>query len=215
MASYKLISIGYDLLDKTYFANKKSSPRLAIEHEIESQFKEQLAKGSCKVLDLCCGTFTNGLQIARLFPTSHVIGLDLSKEMLNGARKKVALEGLTNTSLLHGDATDTPFDSKSFDVIIIGLCLHECSPELRDGILEEAHRLLKEDGRLIILEWEKERSAVKKVLYAPMYLAEALVTKGFGKFYACDKIQYFKERGFRTVSKTHCNYSTVISLAAE
>jgi ubiquinone/menaquinone biosynthesis C-methylase UbiE len=39
-----------------------------------------------KVLDLCTGTATNALSIARRRPDTKVVGIDLSKDMLRVAK---------------------------------------------------------------------------------------------------------------------------------
>ena len=147
MNLYTFLSIGYDLLDKIWLSEKGRNPRKVIE--------DILPDKKCKVLDMCCGTFTSGLSIAKKNPNNLVVGLDRSKPMLREGMRKVKKENLKNVKLVCRDALNTGIIDSTFDYVIIGLVLHECNPDLWAGILREAYRILKDNGHLIILEWEK------------------------------------------------------------
>lgn len=205
MNIYSFLSVGYDLLDRIWLSEKGNDPRRVIESILPNE--------KCKVLDMCCGTFTNGLSIAKKNPNNLVVGLDRSKPMLREGKRKVIREGLNNVKLLCRDATDTRLKEGSFDYIIIGLVLHECDPDLTNKILKEAHRLLKRDGSLIILEWEKQSSIYRRIKYAPLYLAEVMCNPGyFTEFYKADKKEFFKGYGFETSLSISCNYTVVMKL---
>ena len=91
--------------------------------------------------------------------------------------------------------------------------MHECDPDLTNKILKEAHRLLKRDGSLIILEWEKQSSIYRRIKYAPLYLAEVMCNPGyFTEFYKADKKEFFKGYGFETSLSISCNYTVVMKL---
>ena len=205
MNLYTFLSIGYDLLDKIWLSEKGRNPREIIESILPNE--------KCKVLDMCCGTFTNGLSIAKKNPNNLVVGLDRSKPMLREGKRKIVRDGLNNVKLICRDATKTGIKDATFDYVIIGLVLHECDPDLWAGILGEARRILKADGHLIILEWERPVSIMQKVKYAPLYIAEELNNPGYFKtFYQADKKEFFKKYGFDTERHISCNYTTVLSL---
>lgn len=65
---YKAMAGFYDLLDVIYFRNHKKSPRRVVFHSIDD---------SDRVLDLCTGTATNALKIAKAKPFKTVIKRDL------------------------------------------------------------------------------------------------------------------------------------------
>lgn len=69
--------------------------------------------------------------------------------------------------LKRADATNTGIADKSVDYIILGLVLHESSPKLIKGILQEAYRGLKDNGNLIVLEWEQQKRFHKIVKFSP------------------------------------------------
>ena len=205
MNLYTFLSIGYDLLDKIWLSEKGRNPREVIEDILPNE--------KCKVLDMCCGTFTSGLSIAKKNPNNLVVGLDRSKPMLREGKRKVKRAGLKKVKLTCRDATKTGIKDASFDYVIIGLVLHECNPDLWDGILGEAHRILKENGRLIILEWEQPVRLKQRVKYAPLYIAEVLNNPGYFKmFFEAYKKDFFKRYGFEAEQCVSCNYTTVLSL---
>jgi len=77
----------------------------------------------------------------------HVVGLDISAQMLDQAAPAVA--GLTNVELLEGDFTKLP-DTRRFDLIVAAMVLHHLpSPA---SLFSQAAHLLTEGGLLVIAE---------------------------------------------------------------
>lgn len=204
MNFYSIVSKVYDLLDITYFSEKGKNPRNIIQSYVSIE--------KCRILDLCCGTFSNGFNIAKKNEHCKIMGVDISEKMLGVANRKIKKAGLNNVYLKKADATNTKLPDKSFDYIIIGLVLHECSPELREGILKEAYRVLKDNGKMIILEWEKSESLMRRIKYAPLYAAEIMNCEAFKQFFECNKKDFFEKYNFKTLEEQHCNYSTVMLL---
>ena len=201
---YKSISKVYDALDRMYFTSGGRNPRELI--------GEMIQKDKAKVLDMCCGTFANGYVVACNKPDAMVVGLDRSKPMLRKAKQKVEDKGLRNVKLICKDATNTGIKSNTFDYIIIGLVLHECNPELWKAILSEVKRLLKDDGKLIILDWDIQESVRGKVKFSPLYVCECLATpKYFKEYYYCDKRIFFADYGFELERMERCDVTFVAS----
>lgn len=201
---YSVIANAYDLLDILYFSEKGKNPREVINQIIPND--------KVRVLDMCCGTLTNTINIAKTKSDINVMGMDLSRDMLKMARKKIKKQQIRNVYLKCVDVTQTGMQDKSVDYIIIGLVLHESSPELIKKMLEEAKRLLKDDGNLIVLEWEKPKKWYKVIKYSPLYLLETLNCKTFRQFYRTEKKEYFSKYGFKVVQEEHCNYSIVLNM---
>ncbi len=206
---YKIMSPSYDILDKTFFRNngRKNgrNPREVLAELIPDEKN--------MVLDMCCGTGSNGISVAIKNPHVKVVGLDRSKSMLLKARQKVNSLGLRNVKIICRDATNTGLKDELFDYIIIGLALHECNPDLWNGILSEAHRLLKKDGHLIILDWERQKGFSNKIKFAPMYITESICTpKYFREYFNSDKEVFFSRFGFKAEKNIRCKYTFVMSL---
>ena len=92
-------------------------------------------------------------------------GVDLSDDMLRVAKNKVIRAGLKNISLYRMDAADLRFRNESFDKILLSLVLHELDEALTGKILNEAKRILKPHGEIIITEWEPSRRLLQKLLF--------------------------------------------------
>ncbi len=78
----------------------------------------------------------------------HVIGLDMTSDMLELARKNQARLGLTNVEFIQGEMEDIPLPDASIDVIISN-CVVCLSPD-KDAVFREAFRLLAPGGRVHI-----------------------------------------------------------------
>ena len=90
------------------------------------------------------GTITAGL--ARR--VRHVIGLDMSSDMVEAASGHVARQGIPNATFLTGSAYDLPWDDNRFDVVYA----HQLLQHLADPLdaLREARRVLKPGGLLAV-----------------------------------------------------------------
>lgn len=66
-------------------------------------------------LDPFCGT--GGFLIEALFMGYDVIGIDLNKDMVEGARTNIKYYGFENYELIHGDATTIPLIHRSIGAI--------------------------------------------------------------------------------------------------
>ena len=99
-----------------------------------------------------------------------------------------------------------------FDVVLISLVLHELEDDLAGRLIREAKRVLKEDGRIIVTEWERPRKASQRVLFAPVAMLEP---KPYGTFIRTDMYRYFEDRGLKVDEYIHCDYSRVLVLKKE
>ena len=197
---YKTMSKFYDLVDVIYFRNYSNSPRKVVFETIEN---------GDSVLDLCTGTATNALKIAKANSLSKVTGIDLSKDMLKIARKKAHKADISNIKLYRMDATKLKFKDNCFDKILLSLVLHEIDDDLADSIINEAKRVLKDDGEIIITEWERSKKWLNKILFLPIEILEPKPDKAF---ISKDLKTYFEKYGLIVKSEKHCDYSKVLIL---
>ena len=104
------------------------------------------------IIDIACGTGDFAIAEARkTCPGSRITGLDLSEGMLEIMRRKVAREGLDSiVEIRKGDSEKMDYEDCSFDRATIAFGIRNF--ENREVALKEILRILKPQGRLVILE---------------------------------------------------------------
>jgi SAM-dependent methyltransferase len=78
----------------------------------------------------------------------HVIGVDMTPDMVDLARRNAASLGMTNVTFHLTEMESTPVAGDSVDVIISN-CVINLAPD-KDAVFREAHRILKPGGRMFI-----------------------------------------------------------------
>jgi len=81
------------------------------------------------------------------------VGLDLSQNMLNIARAKVAQAGVGRVELRHGDIFATRLPSQSADLVLVHQVLHYLADPAT--AINEAARLVMPGGKLLIVDFAR------------------------------------------------------------
>lgn len=204
MNIYSLISKFYVLLDIFYFNKKETNPRYGILDCIPDK--------KLKILEVCIGTAESSIIIAEKRPNTEIIGIDLSKDMLEIAKQKIDKKGITNIRTAIMDATNMNFENNYFDIVLISLVLHEVDNSIRHKIMKEARRVLKDRGKIIIVEWQKPKKLIQKTLFSIIKLLEP---KGFNKFLQLDMIEYVKQYHLKVLSEKKYDYTKIIEMMKE
>jgi SAM-dependent methyltransferase len=111
-----------------------------------------------RVLDIGCGTGQTTRDAARAAVAGSALGIDLSAQMLEHARRVSREEGLTNVGFEQADAQVHPFPAGGFDVAISRFgSMFFGDPVAAFGNIGHA---LRPGGRLVLLVWQaRERNA--------------------------------------------------------
>ncbi len=135
---------------------------------IDKVWRRKAAKTATKkqpnaILDLATGTGDLAIALAKRNPQAHIIGMDISEKMLDIGKAKVAQQMMENQIELGlGDAASLPFEGDSFDAVTVAFGVRNF--ENLDKSLSEIHRVLKQDGLIVILEFSMpERFPVKQL----------------------------------------------------
>lgn len=103
------------------------------------------------VLDLACGTGLNFPHIIeRIGPKGRIVGVDLTRAMLERTRRRAARHRWGGVALMEGDAARLPLASESCDGVLCSYAM-VIIPDYRRAVAE-AVRVLKPGGRLVLLE---------------------------------------------------------------
>jgi ubiquinone/menaquinone biosynthesis C-methylase UbiE len=104
-----------------------------------------------RVLDIACGTGEFECMVLSENPVQQMVGVDISEEMLAIAQQKLHN---SNVSFQSGSASALPFSAQSFDVIVSASAFHYFDDP--NAALAEVKRVLKPDGKVVILDWCKD-----------------------------------------------------------
>ena len=108
------------------------------------------------ILDVATGTADLALETSRQLKVEQIIGVDISTQMLEIGREKIAKKGLSQIiQLKEADSENLPFANNTFDAITVAFGVRNFE-DLERG-LSEMQRVLKPGGQLIVLEFSKPR----------------------------------------------------------
>ena len=116
-----------------------------------------------KLLDVACGTGDFSIAASQA-GVSRIIGIDISEKMLEIGRKKVEAAGLAaKIDLRYGDSERMEFADETFDAVTVAFGVRNFE-HLEIG-LKEMYRVLKQEGKVVILEFSMPRYFPMRQLY--------------------------------------------------
>jgi ubiquinone/menaquinone biosynthesis C-methylase UbiE/ferredoxin len=145
--------------------------------KIKEHIVTNFVRSGMVILDVGCGTGDLAVRAARA--GACVTGVDISEGMLAVARERVKKNGLENKVVLHHAGIveiDSLFDKKSFDLITSTLVMSELYAEEREWALKELFRILKPDGKLLVVSEVRPKHFLKRAIYYALRLPLALIT---------------------------------------
>ncbi len=134
------------------------------------------------IADIGAGTGYFALPLAHAVgPNGAIYAIDAQAEMFDHLRKKLTGGAPHNIHLVHAEADATGLPDSTCDLVFLANIWHEFAD--RALVLEEAHRILKADGRIAILDWrpDVEREAGPPIEHrlSAVSAADELIAAGF------------------------------------
>ncbi len=131
-------------------------------------------------VDIGVGTGYFAVPVAKRFPDSVVIGVDIQPKMLEILEEKIEKENLKNLKTVLSEENNVPIEDKIADRILVANVFHELHNPQK--FLNEIKRILKDDGKFIIIDWkpiETEEGPPVEERIKPEVVAEELEKEGF------------------------------------
>jgi ubiquinone/menaquinone biosynthesis C-methylase UbiE len=111
-------------------------------------------EGGSTVVDLGTGPGILAIEFHKLLPQAKIIGVDLSSDMLEIARRNADEAGMSNYETRLGRAEEIPAKSNSVNLVVTQSSLHEWE-DPQEG-LSEIFRILKPGGSLILKDYNRD-----------------------------------------------------------
>lgn len=125
-----------------------------------------------ELLDLGTGTALIPIELCRRQPTCRVVAVDLSTQMLDLARLRIEIAGLTDRVRLQRiDAKALPFPDETFAAVMSNSIVHHI-PEPA-GVLAEAVRVTRPGGLLFFRDLIRPDTAADVARLVDLYAAGA------------------------------------------
>lgn len=160
------------------------------------------ARATDRVLEVAIGT---GRSIPFYAADVDLVGVDLTAEMLDGARRR-APQG----EFVVGDAERLPFDDAVFDTVVCELGL--CSIPRPDVAVAEMARVLRPGGSLLLLD---HVGSSWPPIWILQWLVERVTIPTAGEHFTRRQVRHVEVAGLRIVERDRRKAGTVELLRAE
>ena len=138
------------------------------------------------ILDVATGTGDLAFAAEKKINIEKIIGLDISKGMLEVGREKIKKKSLQGKlEFIQGDSENLPFKNDFFDAVMVSFGVRNFE-DLNKG-LKEIKRVLKPGGGIYILEFSKPRKFPIKQLFS---FYSKLILPSLGSLISKDKSAY-------------------------
>ena len=191
---------------------------------IDKLFKPLVGR-SLRILELGIGTGLTAERILKIVPRAHYTGIDFSKQMLDGAQKRLQKYDVRFTV---GDFAKIPFEKQDIIVSVIGI--HHQTHEGKKALFKKIFSALEQGGRFIFGDLmtfrDPEEAAFNEACHYAHLVQHARNEQALRewahhhKFLNLlapieDQMNWLKEVGFSEVNVVYCKYNTILICATK
>jgi SAM-dependent methyltransferase len=123
---------------------------LHLEKEMRAYFRFEDFAGKL-ILDFGCGSGASTMLLARMFPNSQIVGIELEKDLIRIARRRLAHYAFENVRFVESPiGTSVPDELGSFDLIVLSAVYEHLLPDERKVVLPKLWSMLNANGVLFL-----------------------------------------------------------------
>ncbi len=128
----------------------------------------QVRPGDC-ILEVGCGTGTLTLEAKKQAgPSGKAFGIDVIPGMIELSQRKAA-QANENITFQLGSIDDIPFPENQFDVVMCSFMIFHMAEKTRRKGIAEIYRVLKPEGRLLVLDLALPDQPVQRVIAKTLF----------------------------------------------
>ncbi len=161
-----------DVLDTIVDTLEKRAADPKLQAMLDAYLSEITLADGARILEVGSGTGAVARRLARLEQARQVIGVDPSPVFL---AKAVELgRDIDNLRFEEGDGRSLPFEDATFDLVVLHTLL--CHVPAPEGVLREAHRVLKPGATLAVFDCDFSTASLSTGDFDPFeVIAEVMV----------------------------------------
>lgn len=194
MQSSALMSVKDIKKDESFQCSPEEAYAIYKTYIADNLMNEMQNMNITEIADLGCGTGEITQMLAVNYPQAFITGVDMSPNYLSIGIYKYS-ESM-NMQWLHANIEYTEIDQESFDVVVISYVFHEMIPEAIQGTIHEAYRILKPNGKVIVVDMDPEK--------IPSFPSTIDISEPHLKLYRTVNIlDFFRNAGFIKYERKH------------
>jgi ubiquinone/menaquinone biosynthesis C-methylase UbiE len=163
-------------------------------HPSHRMILDCLCPHDLRILDIGCGTGQFAASLLEGNPKAQIWGLDLCDSMLRKAQGRSCCLG-GRFHLVQGNSSHLPFTDDFFDAVTCSHSFHHYPDQGR--VLAEMHRVLRPDGRLLLVDGDRDRLWGWLIFDVLVVMVEGPVKHRTGE----DLRKLYDEAGFADVTQ--------------
>jgi 2-polyprenyl-3-methyl-5-hydroxy-6-metoxy-1,4-benzoquinol methylase len=180
----------------------------SIQHFFESDFLPYVDPADFegkRILDFGCGSGSSTMVLARMFPRSAIVGVELSPEYLEIARQRQRFYRYDNVAFRQSPAgTTVPDDLGQFDFIVMSAVFEHLLPAERRTVMPQLWAHLKTGGCLLLNQtphrffpFESHTTGLPLINYLPDRLAHFAARRFSGRDLGAESWESLLRKGIR------------------